>query len=300
MAASQVAERLGLTASSEESAHALFAQFDTEGNGRISKHRLLRVLEELTPDLPAYQRDLVFREIDVNHDGEVDYKEFLSWGLAQSRKSLTLAERINVNRDAPEDALRTLFRKFDIDGNGMISKKELGTILRGMLPELSQADCDRIFRMADADRDGSVSYNEFLRMMFSGKASPDNRPTEITTQEVSSKLLGKRQMDSSTIYYSSDSVAWRFDDDGPAHLVGECIGDVTIRIETGKLRYTVDVPMLEVVLSGDKYYASDPFHNRVLQVLQTCFGRGERVWVNIIRTPERFVATGDGIHVNLI
>uniref|UniRef100_A0AAQ6A695 EF-hand domain-containing protein n=1 Tax=Amphiprion ocellaris TaxID=80972 RepID=A0AAQ6A695_AMPOC len=69
------------------------------------------------------------------------------------------------------------FSLFDKDGDGTITTKELGTVMRSlgqnpteaelqdMINELTDEEVDEMIREADIDGDGQVNYEEFVQMM---------------------------------------------------------------------------------------------------------------------------------------
>lgn len=54
------------------------------------------------------------------------------------------------------------FKKFDQDGNGYIDKDELRRVLCGNGRKMSEAEAETLFNEADVDRDGRLSYDEFV------------------------------------------------------------------------------------------------------------------------------------------
>uniref|UniRef100_A0A8C0Q5I9 EF-hand calcium-binding domain-containing protein 11 n=1 Tax=Canis lupus familiaris TaxID=9615 RepID=A0A8C0Q5I9_CANLF len=64
------------------------------------------------------------------------------------------------------------FCLFDKDGDGAITTQELGTVMRslGQNPteaELRDMEVDEMIRAADVDGDGQVNYEEFVHMLVS-------------------------------------------------------------------------------------------------------------------------------------
>uniref|UniRef100_A0A8C2HRS4 Calmodulin 1a n=1 Tax=Cyprinus carpio TaxID=7962 RepID=A0A8C2HRS4_CYPCA len=64
------------------------------------------------------------------------------------------------------------FSLFDKDGDGTITTKELGTVMRSLGQNPTEAELqdminevDEMIREADIDGDGQVNYEEFVQMM---------------------------------------------------------------------------------------------------------------------------------------
>ena len=66
--------------------------------------------------------------------------------------------------------MRSVFRKFDKNGDGSIDKSELHEVFKEMGRVLSQNEIDRLFKMCDADGSGSLNYEEFIAKVF-GKSA---------------------------------------------------------------------------------------------------------------------------------
>jgi len=58
--------------------------------------------------------------------------------------------------------VKAAFRKFDVDGDGHISRSEL----RQVMPKFSEAEVDQIFSLGDMDKSGGIDYQEFIGMMI--------------------------------------------------------------------------------------------------------------------------------------
>merc|ERR1740117_1057809 len=56
------------------------------------------------------------------------------------------------------------FSLFDVNGDGTITSKELGTVLRSLGQNLSQAELQDMINEADADGSGSIDFPEFMKM----------------------------------------------------------------------------------------------------------------------------------------
>jgi len=62
--------------SADEDLKQAFAVFDADGNGKISRTELKRVMEMLGERLSDAQLDEMMGEADENKDGEIDFHEF--------------------------------------------------------------------------------------------------------------------------------------------------------------------------------------------------------------------------------
>ena len=58
---------------------------------------------------------------------------------------------------------------FDKDGNGKISSEELKIVMQNLGERLTDEEINEMIREADNDGDGEVDYEEFVKMMSSGK-----------------------------------------------------------------------------------------------------------------------------------
>ncbi|XP_074869324.1 calcium-binding protein 7 isoform X1 [Carettochelys insculpta] len=77
-----------------------------------------------------------------------------------------LAEQRPV--EIPEDELeeiREAFRVFDRDGNGFISKQELGTAMRSLGYMPNEVELEVIIQRLDMDGDGQVDFEEFVTLL---------------------------------------------------------------------------------------------------------------------------------------
>ena len=60
---------------------------------------------------------------------------------------------------------REAFQAFDKDGNGSITVSELGTVMRSLGQNLSEAEIKEMIDIVDEDKNGTIDFQEFLHLM---------------------------------------------------------------------------------------------------------------------------------------
>jgi len=126
-----------------------FLLVDTDGNGRISKEELARSIALSAPGGGEDVRDFVesiFDSLDTDGSQEIEYTEWV-------------AAALNEGAYQSEEALRSAFRIFDLDGDGTIDCSEIGRVMKqtpeeiaGFLPDF------------DANGDGVLDFEEFKKV----------------------------------------------------------------------------------------------------------------------------------------
>lgn len=71
---------------------------------------------------------------------------------------------LNLSDDEVAE-LRELFDMYDLSKDGLISIRELGTVMRTFGHNLTEADIIEMVKEVDIDNDGTISFYEFAQMM---------------------------------------------------------------------------------------------------------------------------------------
>merc|ERR550537_1869306 len=90
-------------------------------------------------------------KVDVEGTGTIDFSAFISLTSGKIRDT--------------EEELITVFKIFDVDGNGLISPTELQSGFMNLGEDLRHEEIHEMIREADCDGDGQINYEEFVMMM---------------------------------------------------------------------------------------------------------------------------------------
>ncbi|KAG5142936.1 hypothetical protein JHK82_018631 [Glycine max] len=133
----------------------MFKKMDNDNDGIVSIEELKAGFRNFGSLLADSEVQLLIEAVDSNGKGTLDYGEFVAVSL-------------HLRRMANDDHLHKAFSYFDKDGNGYIEPDEL----RNALMEDGADDCtdvaNDIFLEVDTDKDGRISYDEFVAMMKTG------------------------------------------------------------------------------------------------------------------------------------
>jgi len=124
-----------------------FQALDKNGDGTLTLDEVQKGCKQHKVALPANFEE-VFKSIDSDGSGRIDWTEFVASTMDKSMQ----------NR---EDLLWAAFRVFDTDGNGQITRDELGKVLGNMDGVMDPEEFGKI----DLDGNGVIDFEEFKEMM---------------------------------------------------------------------------------------------------------------------------------------
>ncbi|GER27121.1 calcium-dependent protein kinase [Striga asiatica] len=133
----------------------MFTLMDTDEDGKVSYEELRAGLKKVGSQLAEPEIKLLMDVADVDGNGVLDYGEFV-------------AVTIHLQRMENDEHIHRAFMFFDKDESGYI---ELDELREALVDESGETDLDvlnNIMQEVDTDKDGRISYEEFVAMMKTG------------------------------------------------------------------------------------------------------------------------------------
>ncbi|KAF3452527.1 hypothetical protein FNV43_RR02960 [Rhamnella rubrinervis] len=148
-----IAEHLSL----EEAAgiKELFESMDSGKRGKISLEELRAGLHKFGQQIPDPDLQILMEAADVDGDGALNYGEFV-------------AVSVHLKKMANDEHLHKAFSFFDRNESGYIEIEELRYSLSDEIDSNSEEVINAIMHDVDTDKDGRISYEEFVAMMKAG------------------------------------------------------------------------------------------------------------------------------------
>jgi len=107
--------------------------------------------------------DHIFRVCDTDNDGYIDLEEFMSLYHLMSNGESPMSE-----------ILAKIFRVFDVNSDGTVSKKEMNRVVKDLYRSMSTDEktkekiADKAFEDIDENEDGEISLEEFTKACLTG------------------------------------------------------------------------------------------------------------------------------------
>jgi hypothetical protein len=171
-----------------------FISHDKAGNGYLSNREFDVVVRKVcnvpnNQQTPSHLLDGQWRQVDVGKDGKVDidkdgkvsFEEFVLWSMEtaymeevlvpdpQERLMRKLAREFQL-AITEVGKIKTSFDSFDTNKSGAIEKDEFFHAVMKLMnvknpSDVSEKKLSRYWAEADRDRNGQISFEEFLRLM---------------------------------------------------------------------------------------------------------------------------------------
>lgn len=168
----------------------VFMQYDVDKNGVLSYEEFKKAFDAAGYSEEECER--MFDACDLDGSGKIRYTEFL-------------AATIEAQGAISEERLAEAFDRLDSDDSGFISAANLKELLGN---EFSDLDIDEIIQEVDFEKDGKVSYNEFLALWENqSEAKRDEVMKDI--EFIESPFESDHSADSTKSDLSSDEIVSR-------------------------------------------------------------------------------------------
>ena len=112
----------------------------------------------------------IIAEVDHHGNGKINYTEFLS-------------ATVEVKRFMTEEKLWMMFKHFDVDDTGFISKDNINKAMSKMGKEVSEEEVEAMMATHDLKKDGQLSFEEFKYMFLHEPDQEDECENEKSEDE---------------------------------------------------------------------------------------------------------------------
>ncbi|MCL7022219.1 hypothetical protein MKW94_030155 [Papaver nudicaule] len=133
----------------------MFKLMDTDNSGKITYEELKTGLQKVGSQLAEPEMKMLMEVADVDGNGTLDYGEFVT-------------VTIHLQKMENDEHFRRAFMFFDKDGSGFIEMDELREALADESGKTDDEVLKDILHEVDSDKDGRISYEEFVAMMKTG------------------------------------------------------------------------------------------------------------------------------------
>mmetsp|Transcript_13818 Transcript_13818/g.26345 ORF Transcript_13818/g.26345 Transcript_13818/m.26345 type:complete len:172 (+) Transcript_13818:58-573(+) len=136
-----------------------FELVDLDTNQEVTKTEFLNAMKGIGIDKSIAEG--LFNRFDPDGNGVLDREEFFAYCAKGSGEVRSLIRKGVPESDDAVDKVVEIFRAWDRDGDGTISKDELERVLIVLNPSFTKKDLTNIMKAADKNNDGVIDYEEF-------------------------------------------------------------------------------------------------------------------------------------------
>lgn len=152
-AAGEAVAKLSKNFPNIEEVKTLFKRIDADNDGAVSKEEMKNGCIRFTD----HEIDSLFALGDIDDNGTLDLEEFIG---VMYPSAATIAGRLR-SQYQDINAVKKAFAKIDLDGDGKVSKDEMGKS-----DVFNSQEIDALFTLGDADNDGQIDFEEFIGVLY--------------------------------------------------------------------------------------------------------------------------------------
>eukprot|EP00091_Calanus_sinicus_P020666 TRINITY_DN5785_c0_g1_i1.p1 TRINITY_DN5785_c0_g1~~TRINITY_DN5785_c0_g1_i1.p1 ORF type:complete len:189 (-),score=91.73 TRINITY_DN5785_c0_g1_i1:13-504(-) len=141
-------EKMAATKEQLEGMRDTFREADKDKSGKLN----LRELEKLVLAMSGMKKEfaeMILKHADHDRDMMINYEELVNM----------------FAYDDPEDKVKAMYRMYDTDKDGSISKRELAKLMSMGESQIGSGMMSLVWSMADEDGDGRLDYDEFCKLL---------------------------------------------------------------------------------------------------------------------------------------
>lgn len=128
----------------------VFDVFDYDGSGNVSTDELINTIRALNLEAQAGQVLAIVN--NAGHQGDIDFSAFLEiFGFGGEETS--------------ETSLQAIYDEFDTTHSGSFTAEDFEKAAAKVGEHFSAAEVDQMIDYADKDRDGGISFEEFVNVV---------------------------------------------------------------------------------------------------------------------------------------
>jgi Ca2+-binding EF-hand superfamily protein len=129
----------------------------------IRRPQLDGVMKDLSAQLPKEDLDVLFKWMDRDGNGSIDFQEFATVILLPLfGTDLERDARSSDPAAALEDSVTSLFNILDVDKDGLVTLQEFQVVLTRVFPLWNPDSLVPLFREIDKQESGTIDLDEFL------------------------------------------------------------------------------------------------------------------------------------------
>merc|ERR1712122_67291 len=140
-----------MAGASEAELREAFKLFDADGDGMISADELKTLISKVGGEMADAEAKALIHAADKDGNQGIDFGEF-----AQLWEAL---------HGQDEGKIRAEFGKLDTDNSGFITKDEMVAVISSEFQGDKMEEAKKAIDKLDVDKDGKVSYPEFILVM---------------------------------------------------------------------------------------------------------------------------------------
>jgi len=154
----------------------LFTIGDVDNSGFLDPNEVTELLGLTGFNFNEAQIEQMISQADVNHDGLIEYTEFVPMmlGVMQKMQAASPEERNDIRKplsleDHSPEVLQVYFQRLfqmaDADGSGALEPSEVSELLTLSGFQMEPHAIKQVIEQADVNHDGSIDFEEFVPMM---------------------------------------------------------------------------------------------------------------------------------------